>query len=186
MSDDFIDPMHPGARVARAGHAPARRPHAWLLPTLFDRLRDEAPGQRRDTMSDAAASPARLREIVRRDLSFLLNTTSAEDRIDRARHALAAASTLNFGVPAFAGGHASQRRWSELERMLRRAIRDYEPRLVADSLRIVPLAGADDPGNELRFEIHALIDHRPCPLEFMVHGTVDLESRRVRMTPVER
>lgn len=183
MSDDFIDPMHPGARVARAALAPPRRPHAWLLPTLFDRLRDEAPSRRRDTRSEVAASPARLREIVRRDLCDLLATTSAEDRIDRARHALAAASTLNFGLPAIAGGHASQRRWSELERMLRRAIRDYEPRLVAESLRIVPLAGAGGAGNALRFEIHALIDQRPCPLEFMVHGTLDLESRRVSLAP---
>ncbi|MCT8174317.1 type VI secretion system baseplate subunit TssE [Variovorax sp. CY25R-8] len=186
MSDDSIDPVHPGARVARAAFAPARRPHAWLLPTLFDRLRDEAPSQRRDAMSDVAASPARLREIVRRDLSILLDTTSAEDRIDRARHALAAASTLNFGLPAFAGGPASQRRWSELERMLRRAIRDYEPRLIAQSLRIVPLAGAGLAGNELRFEIHALIDLRPCPLEFMVHSTLDLESRRVSVAPSAR
>ena len=54
MSDDSIDPVHPGARVARAAFAPARRPHAWLLPTLFDRLRDEAPSQRRDAMSDVA------------------------------------------------------------------------------------------------------------------------------------
>lgn len=37
-----------------------------LMPTLFDRLCDDAPQQKRD--HDISVSPVQLREIIRRDL----------------------------------------------------------------------------------------------------------------------
>ena len=182
MSDDSIDPVHPGARVARAAFAPARRPHAWLLPTLFDRLRDDAPSRGAEPPSAYAVGPAQMRDIVQRDLAFLLNTTNAEDLIDRRRHPEAAASTVNFGVPALAGGDLSQRRWADIERIIRRAVHDYEPRLIPETVSVLPLAseaGAADTANVLRFEIRALIDLRPYPVEFTVHSAVDLENSRM-------
>jgi type VI secretion system protein ImpF len=80
-----------------------------------------------------------MREIVQRDLAHLLNTTNAEDLIDRTRHADAAASTLNFGVPPLAGSYLSERKWADIERIIRRAIHDYEPRLIPETVTVVPL-----------------------------------------------
>ncbi len=40
-----------------------------LLPTLFDRLCDNAPYQKIDR--DISVTPVQLKEIIRRDLSFL-------------------------------------------------------------------------------------------------------------------
>ncbi len=48
-----------------------------LLPTLFDRLCDNAPYQKIDR--DISVTPVQLKEIIRRDLSFLLNTISHDD-----------------------------------------------------------------------------------------------------------
>ena len=73
-----------------------QRPASHLLPTLFDRLCDDAPNQKRD--HDISVSPVQLKEIIRRDLSFLLNTVSHEDDIDAARYPHAAASVLNYGL----------------------------------------------------------------------------------------
>ena len=175
-------PAHPGARSPRPADAAAARVNAQLLPTLFDRLRDEAPSRSGESPSDYAVTPAQMRDIVQRDLAFLLNTTNAEDLIDRARHADAAASTLNFGVPPLAGRWLSERRWADIERIIRRAIRDYESRLIAETVTLAPLmkeGGAAGDCNVLPFELRAMIRLQPYPLAFTVQSVVDLETHRM-------
>ncbi|MGJ7556886.1 type VI secretion system baseplate subunit TssE [Variovorax sp. RB3P1] len=160
-----------------------------MLPTLFDRLRDEAPSRTSELPSDYTVTPAQMRDIVQRDLAFLLNTTNAEDLIDRERHAEAAASTLNFGVPPLAGSYLSQRKWADIERIIRRAVQDYEPRLIPETVSVVPLMkedGAAEEYNVLLFEIRAQIHLRPYPLEFMVQSAVDLETNRMSVLRVAR
>ena len=181
-------PAHPGARSPRAADATPTRVNAHLLPTLFDRLRDEA-SRTSELPSDYTVTPAQMRDIVQRDLALLLNTTNAEDLIDRERHAEAAASTLNFGVPPLAGSYLSQRKWADIERIIRRAVQDYEPRLIPETVSVVPLMkedGAAEEYNVLLFEIRAQIHLRPYPLEFMVQSAVDLETNRMSVLRVAR
>ncbi|QFZ86273.1 type VI secretion system baseplate subunit TssE [Variovorax paradoxus] len=178
-------PAHPGARALRGPDAPAPpRVNAQLLPTLFDRLRDDAPSRTTELPSEYTATPAQMREIIQRDLALLFNTTNAEDLIDRVRHADAASSTVNYGVPPLAGSYLSERKWADIERIIRRAIRDYEPRLIPDSVQVVPLMkedGAAEAYNVLLFEIRALIYLKPYPLAFTVQSAVDLETNRMRI-----
>ncbi len=173
--------VHPGARVPRAEGAPPARAHARLLPTLFDRLRDAAPGQSDELPAAYTVTPSQMRDILQRDLAYLLNTTNAEDGIDRARYAEAARSTLNFGVPPLAGSYLSERRWEEVELIIRRAIADYEPRLIPDTVTVLPLMreGAHESYNVLLFEIRAMIDLKPYPVELTVQSAVDLETNRM-------
>jgi type VI secretion system protein ImpF len=186
------DPVHPGARPLREPGAPealAARVNAHLLPTLFDRLRDEAPSRGSELPSDYTVSPAQMRDIVQRDLAFLLNTTNAEDLIDRKRHAEAASSSVNFGVPPLAGSYLSQRKWGDIERIIRRAVHDYEPRLIPETVSVVPLMkedGAAEACNVLLFEIRALINLQPYPLAFTVQSAVDLETNRMSVLHVAR
>jgi type VI secretion system protein ImpF len=184
-----IHPAHPGARSPRAPNAQPLRANAHLMPTLFDRLRDEAPGRGSESPSDYTVTPAQMRDIVQRDLAFLLNTTNAEDLIDRKRHAQAASSTVNFGVPPLAGSYLSERKWADIERIIRRAVLDYEPRLIPQTLSVVPLLkeeGTAQGCNVLLFEIRALIDLRPYPLEFTVQSAVDLETNRMSVLRAAR
>ena len=160
-----------------------------MLPTLFDRLRDEAPSRTSELPSEYAVTPAQMRDIVQRDLAFLLNTTNAEDLIDRARHPEAASSALNFGVPPLAGSYLSQRKWADIERVIRRAIQDYEPRLIPGTVTVVPLmkeGGASEEYNVLLFEIRALIHLQPYPLAFTVQSAIDLETNRMRVISCAR
>lgn len=139
--------------------------------------------------SDYVVSAAQLRDIVQRDLAFLLNTTNAEDLLDRRQHAAVAASSVNFGVPPLAGAHMADRRWADIERNIRRAIADYEPRLLPDSISVSPVeTGSRNShgGHVLQFEIRALIDARPYPLSLTVQSAVDLETSRVRVTGAAR
>ena len=47
-----------------------------LQPSLLDRLTDDEPDARQESRDKRVLSPARLRECVRRDLTWLFNTTN--------------------------------------------------------------------------------------------------------------
>jgi len=177
-------PAHPGIRSPRPADAGAARANAQLLPTLFDRLRDEHPARKTELPSEYTVNAAQLRDIIQRDLAFLLNTTNAEDLIDRERYPDAAASSVNFGVRPLAGSYLSERRWADIERIVRRAITDYEPRLIPETVIVLPLMneGARDEYNVLLFEIRAMINLKPYPLELTVQSSVDLETNRMSVT----
>lgn len=180
-AESSVHPVHPGVRSPRPADAAAVRANAQLLPTLFDRLRDETPSRLKEQPAEYTVTPGQMRDIVQRDLAFLLNTTNAEDLIDRARYADAAASTVNFGVPPLAGSYLSERKWADIERIIRRAIADYEPRLIPETVTVRPLMkeGASEEYNVLLFEIQAMINLKPYPLEFTVQSSVDLETNRM-------
>ncbi|MFJ2990679.1 type VI secretion system baseplate subunit TssE [Collimonas sp. NPDC087041] len=158
-----------------------RHPNAHLLPTLFDRLRDDEPLRSSEAPGEYTVTRTQMRQIIQRDLAFLLNTVNMEDLLDRDRHAEAAASTINYGVPPLAGSYLSEHKWADIEQRLRRAIFDFEPRLMQETLQIVPLMkeGAERQYNVLLFEIRGAIRMDPYPMTFMVQSSVDLETNRM-------
>jgi type VI secretion system protein ImpF len=166
---------------AGGGVSAPRRASTHLLPTLLDRLRDDAPRRHTEAPGEYAVTRAQMRDIVQRDLAFLLNTTSIEDLIDRERYPQAAASTVNFGVPPLAGAFMASRDWGEIEQIIRRAIGEFEPRLISETLSVAPLTAidADAHYNVLAFEVRGMIQMDPYPLEFMVQSSLDLETSQV-------
>lgn len=173
-----------GTRSDRNEQATPRRANTYLMPTLLDRLRDDAPQRQNEAPSEYTVTRAQMRDIIQRDLAFLLNTSSIEDLIDRERYPQAASSTVNFGVPPLAGAFTATRRWDEIEKIIRRAIGEFEPRLIAESLVVTPLTGvdADVQYNVLAFEVRGMIRMDPYPLEFMVQSSLDLETSQVNVT----
>jgi type VI secretion system protein ImpF len=173
------------ASAARAASAP-RRANAHLMPTLLDRLRDDTPQRQVEAPQEYTVTRKQMRDIVQRDLSALLNTTNIEDRIDRERYPHAAASTVNFGIPPLAGAFLAARQWGDIENTIRRAIADFEPRLIADSLVVAPCTttGAVERHNTLSFEVRGMVHMDPYPLEFMVQSSLDLETSEVSVTDV--
>ena len=63
-------------------------------PSLLDRLTDDQPEQRQESREKRVLSPSRLRECVRRDLSWLLNTTQLGALQDLEAHPEVARSVL--------------------------------------------------------------------------------------------
>jgi type VI secretion system protein ImpF len=145
---------------------------------------EDAPQRQTEATGEYAVTRAQMREIVQRDLAFLLNTTSIENLIDRERYPQAAASTVNFGVPPLAGAFMASRSWAEIERIIRRAIREFEPRLIPEALAVAPLTAvnADAHYNVLAFEVRGMIQMNPYPLEFMVQSSLDLETSQISIT----
>lgn len=160
-----------------------RRANVSMLPTLLDRLSNDASRRLHETLSECEPTRTQMREILLRDLSYLLNTTSLEDQIDRARFPEAAASTVNFGIPPLCGTYLATRRWSDIECVIRRAILEFEPRVLPASLAVLPIshAGTSIAYNVLMFEVGGVVDMNPNPLEFLLSGSLDLETSRMQV-----
>nr|WP_303832764.1 type VI secretion system baseplate subunit TssE [Snodgrassella alvi] len=160
---------------------PPLRPREHLLPTLFDRLRDDAPGRKTELSDNYTVSASRLREIVQRDLMLLLNTTNLEDEIDVGKYPQVASSVVNYGVPPIAGQYMHERKWADIEKAIRRAILRFEPRLETSSLGVAPLMKDETKlnYNVLLFEIRGRILTEPYPTSFIVQSAFDLETNRI-------
>lgn len=175
---------HPGGR-ASSGGLPRQRKEQAFLPTLFDRLCDDAPHEKTEGPDAYALNRNRLRQVVLRDLQTLLNTTDISEQIDAGVYEAAAASGINYGVPPLAGGYLSEKKWGDIERLIRRAIARFEPRLLPDTLIVRPVHKdkASAHYNVLTFEISGHIHMNPYPIEFSVQSAVDLETSRIELHP---
>lgn len=165
------------------GAAAPRRANTFFWPTLLDRLRDDAPQRQREAPGEYAVTRAQMRDIVQRDLAYLLNTINLEEKIDRSRYPLVAASTVNYGVPSLAGKFMATRQWADIEEIITQAIRDFEPRIVPESLSVSPLADKDGEVqyNALAFEVRGMISMDPYPMEFLVQSSLDLETSQLNV-----
>ncbi len=179
-----MNAAHPGARLLPSELAQSpKRAERRYLPTLFDRLCDDAPGEATEAPEAYASSRAQMRQIIQRDLALLLNTTDQSDLIDAERFPAAAGSSINYGVPALAGGYLSEKKWADIETMIRSAILRFEPRLMPQTLVVRPLLKehASAHYNVLTFEIAGHIQMQPYPMEFTVQSQVDLETNRIEL-----
>jgi type VI secretion system protein ImpF len=154
-----------------------------LQPSLLDRLTDDDPGNQRDTAEARVLSPEGLRECVRRDLASLMNCTHLAAVLDLSECPEVERSTLNYGVPDFTGRPASEIDRPGLARRIRRAIVEFEPRLMERSLKVKSIV---DPGerrpNALRFEIEADMWSDPAPLRLRLRTDLSLEDGEARVT----
>jgi type VI secretion system protein ImpF len=152
-----------------------------LQPSLLDRLTDDEPKQRVEAREKRVLSVNQLRECVRRDLAWLFNTTNlvAVDPDLEPGYPLAARSVINYGIPDLAGRTVSGIDVAALERLLRQAIWDFEPRLVRGSVTVRGLVDEDMSHNAIAFSIDAELWAQPVPLRLYLRTQVDLEAGRV-------
>jgi type VI secretion system protein ImpF len=149
-----------------------------LQPSLLDRLTDNAPTQKRDGPDSQALTMAQLRQAVLRDLSALLNTTNLAAVDDLEGFALAAKSTINFGVPGFAGMIENSARFATLERDIADAIKTYEPRIRPESLRVRTRGAPPDAANpSLVLEIEGELWAQPVPVQLFLETAIEVETR---------
>ncbi|MBV8271916.1 MAG: type VI secretion system baseplate subunit TssE [Cupriavidus sp.] len=152
------------------------------LPSLLDRLQDDAPKQRSERPDAYAPDEHGMRRIIQRDLGLLFNAMNLLSAAEEERYPEVAASVVNYGVPQLSGTYVSEFSWEALEQRIRMAITCFEPRLIPDSVRLRPIKDAD-PGrhNRLMFEIDCLMQWLPYPLEFRVQSLYDLETNKVAL-----
>lgn len=155
-----------------------------LKPALLDRLTDNFPKNEKDTLAEVFMSRKKLRKIIMRDLSFLLNATNANDMDDiLGGFPFVKVSSLNYGLPAFSGKRASDVKLKNLEEEIRQAIGFYEPRIIFETLTVKGLSSSDQEAshNMVIFEIRGQIWAEPYPIEMLLRSSVDLETGAVAL-----
>lgn len=157
-------------------------PFERLQPCLFDRLIDEDVLNKQEGRSAKVISLSDYRAAVLRDLSWLMNcnTHIKSEGLDDFPHV--ESSVFNFGKPSLSGMEIAGMNVQQLEAEIARAVRNFEPRIVGDTLVVRAVRGESKHSpSTLVFEIRADLWARPFPEKLFIKTSLDMETGSVTM-----
>lgn len=147
-----------------------------LQPSLLDRLTDRHPEKSKESTTQQSMSQKEFKEAVIRDLGWLLNSVSLDVCVDLDAYPEVKQSVLNFGLPDISGHTSSTIDVKTVENSVRRAIRQFEPRIIRNSLRVkVHSSPSDMSHNSLVFEIEGAVFGQPSPFQIVLRSELNLE-----------
>ncbi len=156
-----------------------------LQPVLLDRLLDNERSSAVEGRDKRVMSMSQIRQSILRDLEYLLNTTARPEGDEIYKYPLASRSVLNFGTAPFSGRTTSEQSRERLRASVERAIGDFEPRLLAGTVKVRRGVMKDARGKELgaetvgaSFEVSGDVHPLPMPDSLFVRTEVDLEVNR--------
>ncbi|WP_380180330.1 type VI secretion system baseplate subunit TssE [Kalamiella sp. sgz302252] len=149
-----------------------------LQPTLLDRLTDNEPHKRVESVQNSLVSHTTLRRSVLRDLQWLLNCINNEAQHDLSLFPQVQRSVFNFGIAPLAGKRMSDIEWQDMQSKLTEAILNFEPRILPDDLEVRCLSTIKslDLHNVISIEIKGRLWCVPWPLAFLYQTDLDLEN----------
>jgi type VI secretion system protein ImpF len=152
-----------------------------LLPSLLDRLIDAEPDQSSEPLWRGSYRLDELREHVRRDLEYLLNTRHGRADLI-ARQSELSVSTLSYGLPDFTGiiGGGLQTR-EQLRAVVERAVRDFEPRL--QNIQVIVREAEYEYDRNIRLTIQAVLWVEPIMELVTFDTTVEAVSGTCEVHP---
>lgn len=157
-----------------------------LQPSLLDRLTDDEPTLTRESRNKRVMSITNLREVMLRDLGWLLNATSLGPQLDREGFPSVGRSVLNYGRPDLAGLQIRGHDMDAIEADLRQAILNFEPRILANTLKVhLILEDTAQHNRMLRFEIEGALWCQPTPLRLFLKTAIDLETGNIRISNLD-
>ncbi|WP_288106714.1 type VI secretion system baseplate subunit TssE [Limnobacter sp.] len=153
-----------------------------LQPALLDRLKDD----------DGKGEPAHgiskdlLRRLVLRDLESLFNSTCALSKVEMEANPAVAGTVIAYGMPPIAGQVVSGIEVKRFEGMVASLIRQFEPRIDPDSVRVKAETEQQlmNLHNVIGLQITGLLWNRPYPIELALRTEVDLETGKVALLPL--
>lgn len=141
--------------------------------SVLDRLIDNSPAESREPPVSRSESLRRLKESVRRDLEWLLNTRRLVREIP-AELKETLRSLAVYGVSDFSAMNPTNLADRELMcHRVREAIRTFEPRL-RDV--VVTAEDAEERDHKLHFRIQAYLDIDPAPEQVSFSTILQLSS----------
>jgi len=160
-------------------------PRERLQPSLLDRLTDDEPDKAVESRDRRVLSVRSLRESVLRDLAWLLNTTNLFSVSSDGGLPHVAGSVVNYGMPDISGISVAGMNMADLERGIRQAIWDFEPRLLRQSV-VVKALSSEASHNKIMFEIEGDMWAQPYPERLYLKTELDLDSAAIRLSESAR
>ena len=154
-----------------------------LQPSLLDRLRDDEPDQRQESREQRVLSMSKLRDSVLRDLVWLFNAINLAAVQNLDTYPEVARSVLNYGLPDLAGKLATGIDASEIERLLRQVIWNFEPRILRHTVVIRAILAEDQVNHHaIAFDIEGQLWAQPLPLQLYLRTELDLVDGSIKVT----
>src|SRR4029077_12949456 len=145
------------------------KPQERLQPALLDRLTDDEPDKKLEPRERRVMNKSRLRQAVLRDLAWLFNSTRLEAEVDFTKAPLARKSVINFGLPCLSGNLASSVEVPDLERAVRQAILDFEPRILPQTLQVRAIGDINEiEHNVIGLEIRGQLWAQPLATDLLI------------------
>jgi len=152
-----------------------------LQPSILDRFTDEAPHKKTESTSERMIDIRRLREIIQRDLSWLLNTGNIDSEIDADLYPNVSQSVLNYGVPDSTGDYANLRRAANVRDAIQKAVELFEPRLIDGSLNVISRTKDAKREPVITFDIVGDMWAQPLPTELYLRSQFDTTTGQVTL-----
>lgn len=154
-----------------------------LQPSLLDRLTDLEPEKKQESRDKRVLSLQKLREAVRRDLTWLLNCGNLSSTDDLDDYPEVYRSVLNFGVPDLAGTTVSTINRNDVERTLRESVINFEPRILRETLKVrLDRDHGEMNRNAVVFLIEGELWAQPVPMQLFLKTALDLETGAIDVT----
>ena len=147
-----------------------------LQPSLLDRLTDDNPGDLQENRSARVIDMRRLKDILQRDLSWLLNTNNHESLLDEDQHKNVITSTVNYGIREVAGDYGSKEKAQQILQSVRNAIARFEPRIVPGSVEVDIEEKVEPNSAVVKFAIRADMWAQPIPTELYLKSSIDVTT----------
>jgi len=148
-----------------------------LQPSLLDRLVDDAPDMLQESREQRVLSISKLRQCVLRDLAWLLNTSTLDTIQSLDDYPLVSHSVVNYGIHDLVGTTLTSADVPEIQRQIRQAIWDYEPRIFPESVTVkVTVSDHEMSQKAITFEIEGDLWAQPLPLRLYLRTELDLET----------
>jgi type VI secretion system protein ImpF len=145
-----------------------------IVPSVLDRLLDDRPEETREAPASRQTSLRLLKQSVRRDLEWLLNTRQ-EPGHEAGETSEIARSIAGYGLPDFTSwnvrGGADQ---ETLRKAVEEAVARFEPRLEGVQVTLETVSEVD---RTLKFRIEARLRVEPVPEPVTFDSVLQLGSQ---------
>jgi type VI secretion system protein ImpF len=151
-----------------------------IVPSLLDRLLDDAPEQTQEPLWTRTQTVRQLEAAVARDLEELLNCRREMIEEMSPEFAEVSRSLLNYGLPDFTSFSLSgEKDRARIRRILEETIVTFEPRLQRARVTLEPPREHE---KGLRFRVDALlrVESTPQPVTFDTVWKVETREYRVQ------
>jgi len=154
-----------------------------LTPSIFDRLLDYDPEHQVEVQASRNQIIKDLRESVRRDLEFLLNTRQSCEKLaaewDHLKY-----TVINYGLPDYTGANlSSEEDKEEFAKLIEKIILANETRFKTVNIQV--LSSVDSIDRTFRFRIDALLKVEPAVKPVVFDSSLEPVTRNFYVKDVE-